>query len=452
MTITEAKPSTTPSNNNQAIATSVSKTNNVVINSLHRTIRQHTKNKEYNAQTDGLDFLQVKNGLMISYMIDLTLLLRCRLDGNSQQQKRADGDTSSSEEEKEEQHEDLANTQQQQQCLERLLEMKTALEKIRPLEKRMRYQIDKLLALATLGASTFAAVGREQEEEEQVHLEEGDDEGKAGHDGDEGKSDPLSFKPDLQGMMKMFDEDDNEQNDNDSDIESDDSIYEKQSSKPKIALEKDDTPAPGAYQPPRLNSVPFELDNEAALAKQERQAKKQHDRQSRSELTQLLRSQYTDAPDEEDVRGGTLLGKQSEKSRKLAAQDADIQEFEETQMIRLTMGRKEKRARKANMREEMSNLGAIAGGFGSVVGSIGEAFGRGGKEEDGEGDGDFKMKGMRKRKVEILDQEMKMGSTQRRSKKKGATNTYQKSLYEGGGGGGRRDSGGGKSGKKNYRS
>ena len=44
--------------------------------------------------------------------------------------------------------------QSRQECVERLVEMKAALEKIRPLEKKLRYQIDKLLALSTLGAGT----------------------------------------------------------------------------------------------------------------------------------------------------------------------------------------------------------------------------------------------------------------------------------------------------------
>ena len=90
--------------------------------------------------------------------------------------------------------------------------MKVALERMRPLERKMRYQIDKLLALSTLGAmggagsaGTFASVGREVEEKEKA-----DDEVmetiKKGATGDGG--DPLSFKPDLQGMMKMFEEED----------------------------------------------------------------------------------------------------------------------------------------------------------------------------------------------------------------------------------------------------
>lgn len=78
------------------------------------------------------------------------------------------------------------------------------LEKMRPLEKRMRYQIDKLLALSNLNAGVFAAV-----REEEVEKDSGDDDN-AGNVEEKvlDESDPLSFKPDLQGMMSMFEDDD----------------------------------------------------------------------------------------------------------------------------------------------------------------------------------------------------------------------------------------------------
>lgn len=258
-----------------------------------------------------------------------------------------------------------------------------------------------------------------------------------------------------------------QQNDNDtksdnsdgSDVSEDE---ETSSFKPKIALEEDDDDAntEGIYQPPRHQAVPFELDNERALLKAERLLQKQRDRLSRSELTQVIKSQFTDAPEEEDVRGGALLGKQSEASRKLAQQDAAQQELEESHMIRFTVGKKEKKLRTKMRRDELSNLNVISGGFGTVGAGIDDAFGNDNDDsgddmlsgvkrkksrksssdrytpQDG-GEGSYKMKGMRKRKVEVLNDG---GSSSKRGgsgkKKKGATNTYQKSLYGGSGGGG----------------
>ncbi|KAL9190060.1 hypothetical protein ACHAXT_007271 [Thalassiosira profunda] len=436
----------------KGLEAALSKTSNVAVASLRRAIRQHAQNEGYDARTDGLDFLQAKNGLMLSYLIDLTVLLRCRMQrpsaGNDDGGGDSDGDDSDGDGSTQKQSQ---QRQEADECLARLLETKTALEKLRPLEKKMRYQIDKLLALATLGAGTFAGAGREEEEEEEGDIggkKGGMDSAGDGEEREEGKaaSDPLSFKPDLSGMMQMFQEDGEEANgeENDSDAESDIGDDDDKPSRPQIALEKDDAPPAGVYQPPRLHSVPFELDNEAQAAKERRLLQKQLDKQSRSELTAVVRSQFTDAPEVEDARGGAMLGKQSAASRRIAARDADIQEFEETQMLRLTMGKSEKKARKKMMREELSNLGAIAGGLGGVGGDVDEAFGGGGFGGGGAGEEDeggrFKTKGMRKRRVERLDYAPQGGEGKRRSKMKGGGNAYQKSLYgrDGGGGSGKK--------------
>lgn len=167
----------------QQLVSSLSKTNNVVSTTLHQSISNHTTNNKYSAESDGLDYLQVKNGIMLSYLIDLTMLLKYRLEGSSS------GSGSNTD-------------QAQKECLTRLLEMRTVLIKIRPLEKKLRYQIDKLLALSTLGAGMFAARDEEQDDDEKKEQHE-----ESTTEQLNTSTDPLSFKPDLQGMMKMFEED-----------------------------------------------------------------------------------------------------------------------------------------------------------------------------------------------------------------------------------------------------
>ena len=79
---------------NEALLNPLTKTNTIVKTSLHRAIRNHKNSKEYDSQTGGLDFLQAKNGLLLSYLIDLTMLLklRCRTasskshDGNDSEE------------------------------------------------------------------------------------------------------------------------------------------------------------------------------------------------------------------------------------------------------------------------------------------------------------------------------------------------------------------------------
>ena len=395
------------SEDKDALLNSLAKTNTIVKTSLHRAIRNHKNSKEYDSQTSGLDFLQAKNGLLLSYLIDLTMLLKLRCG------KSKSGDDDESEDDPSTE----TTIQSRQECVERLVEMKAALEKMRPLEKKMRYQIDKLLALSTLGAGTFAAEGREKEVED------------ANANANDG-ADPLSFKPDLSSMMKSFEDNNaNETSGNGEDggSDNDDDI----STEGKIDLEVDDADAQSSnvYKAPRLQSVPFALENEQKLAQMENQRNKNRDRMQRSELAEVVRAQFTDAPEEEDIRGGAMLGKQREVSRKLAARDADIQEFEETQMIRLTMGKKEKKERKKMMREEMSNLGALSE-FGNISAGVDDAFG--GADEGGrsQGSGSYKMKGMRKRKVEVFDDTRPSSTKKKASKKKSKqSNQFQNALY-----------------------
>ncbi len=394
------------SEDKDALLNALAKTNTIVKTSLHRAIRNHKNSKEYDSQTDGLDFLQAKNGLLLSYLIDLTMLLKLRC-GKSKSGEDKDSEDGPSTE---------TTIQSRQECVERLVEMKAALEKMRPLEKKLRYQIDKLLALSTLGAGTFAAEGREKEIEDDNANEMS------------GGADPLSFKPDLSSMMKSFEDNNaNETSGNGEDGGSDDD--DDSSTGGKIDLEADDADAQSSnvYKAPRLQSVPFELENEQKLAQMEKQRNKNRDRMQRSELAEVVRAQFTDAPEEEDIRGGAMLGKQREVSRKLAARDADIQEFEETQMIRLTMGKKEKKERKKMMREEMSNLGALSE-CGNISAGVDDAFG--GDDEGGrsQGSGSYKMKGMRKRKVEVFEdtRPSKKKSSKKKSKQ---SNQFQNALY-----------------------
>ena len=85
-----SKSSSGSKNNSSPLLAAVSRTNSVASTSLHRTIHQHVNTDEYDAKTEGLDFLQVKNGLMISYLIDLTMILRSRCRRRKQQERTQD--------------------------------------------------------------------------------------------------------------------------------------------------------------------------------------------------------------------------------------------------------------------------------------------------------------------------------------------------------------------------
>ena len=132
------------------------------------------------------------------------------------------------------------------------------------------------------------------------------------------------------------------------------------SKKKKKAHDEDDDEEEdddGVYRAPRLTAVPYTHDKRDVQAERER---RQRRKMRASELAQTLRAQYGEAPEQEDTRGGAELGHQREASRRLAEREKEKARYEEDNMVRLVTSRKEKKERKRMMREENSNLAAIA--------------------------------------------------------------------------------------------
>ena len=275
---------------------SSSSDNNVILQGLTETLQRTEASllPAIAAQQDvaaGLDFLQVKNSMVLSYLIELTHDLRQRLLQNN---NNNDGPSSSS-----------------SSSRQRLEFSTTILDKSRGLDKKLRYQIDKLLAAGST-ASTFAT-GNENEQE-----------------------DPLQFRPDLQAMDDDDDQaedssDDSEAEDNsdsDDDEEEDEELAaarmtvnksrgnkKKKTSRQQDGDEEEEEDTPGVYRAPRLTAVPYTHDKKDMQAERER---RQRRKMRASELADTLRAQYGEAPEQEDVHGGAELGRQREAARRMA--------------------------------------------------------------------------------------------------------------------------------------
>lgn len=161
-------------------------------------------------RSNGLSFLDMKCHLVLDYLINLTYSMILKLSGKS-----------------------LVD----QPCIERLVELRTVLEKIRPINKKLSYQIDKLIKMASMSEG--------------------------------GSSNPLSFKPNLDNLVNKDEEDD----------DSDGGDNDKQSK--------------GVYMPPRVTAVPYE--EEDKLKKKQDKARQ---RSLNNALLQDLRDEYSEAPEE----------------------------------------------------------------------------------------------------------------------------------------------------------
>lgn len=395
--------------------------------SLLPTVEEHFSSDEFQA-SQGLDFLDVKNSLLLSYLIELTHDLRNRLMGKKQQQESSSI------------------------SLERLNMMKTVIDKSRGLDKKLRYQIDKLLAAGST-ASTFAAGSENAITEEdplqfRPDLEAMDDDENANNKRGGGGDDDDDDSSSAEGGQGNDGEDSGEEDDDDDDLAAARMTVAKsrdvKSSKKKTrntaniddVEDDDDKAGDGVYRAPRLTSVPYTHDKQDNEVERER---RQRRKMRASELAQTLRAQYGEAPEQEDTRGGAELGRQREAARRMAERDKEKARFEEDNMVRLVTTRMEKKERNRLMREENSNLGAIAD-TGNLVRE--SQFGEKRRpREQSEDAFESKRHANGKRKKQLIDTDGKLLNGKGR-KSVDAKNSLQAALFGGG------NAKGGKKGKK----
>jgi len=436
----------------QKLQSGLLETNQKVEASLLTSIEDYLAKHHSKTTEAGLDFLSVKNSLLLTYLIELVVYVKAKLNSDPP----APGN------------------------LRRLNEMKVALDKTRNLDKKLRYQIDKLLQ--SENAATFATVNHNNaKDEDEV------DASKSGND------DPLQYRPDPKAFQ-VGDEEDASDNDNqnssdgdenDSGEEEDEDVDDelkaarqtvasargedkKKKGKSKRDNDDDDNgnkdTSNALYKAPRHTAMPYMLDKEDKEAQRQ---KRELRRMRTSELAQSLRHQYSEQPEQEDFHGGTEYGKQAQAAKRFAEREAEKTRYEEETMSRLVVTRKEKKERKRIMRLEGSNLNGIAD-LGNLVRDASRVVdAHGGKNNDDDDDRDYKRggrserggKGDRgggggegsfdterhasgKRKKELLDSDGRKQQMRGKRKIGGPKNSFQSALYGGG-----RD-GGGKSKKK----
>lgn len=154
--------------------------NVVQVNQLVDKMLERVKKGEISTDK-GLSFLEMKYHMLLSYLINLTYIVLRKCSG-----ERIEGDPS----------------------IDRLIEIRTVLEKIRPIDNKLKYQIDKLVKTAVTGTTN--------------------------------SDDPINFKPNPDALMGNADESDEE-------LDS-----EQKTEEPGIKSKKS-----GVYVPPKLASVHY---------------------------------------------------------------------------------------------------------------------------------------------------------------------------------------------------
>eukprot|EP01083_Nonionella_stella_P070569 188898_1 len=389
----------------------IEETSKKVSSGVQLTINNHVNNEKFDHQKEGLDFLETKNSLLLSYMIDLTQLM-CLKSAKERDATKIE------------------------QCLHRLREMRTVLEKVKPLEKKMRYQLDKLLAISA-SSSSFAAAA-----ESSPNIEEGEKmESKMAME-----SDPLAFRPNpdfMDGKDEGADSDDTDNENEGADSNSDDEDLLAARMAFKSGRDKEDEKN-NVYKAPRLAAVPF-TEETTQSEKEERVMKRQRDRMRKSELLSTVKSSFGDAPEEDDFVGGANLGKQRESSQRFADKEAERTKYEEETMVRLATSRNEKKMKKRMIREELSNLNSISD-LGNLATGVSVAFGENRSSKSSKDPFEVEGKGSNRhvngKRRRITDEFGGDGGAKRESRRNTVPkSSLQRELYGGGkSGGGKRRS------------
>ncbi|XP_048029926.1 neuroguidin [Megalobrama amblycephala] len=220
----------------------------------------------------GLSFLDLRYHMLLFYLQDITHLISLKTEGESLKDNSA---------------------------IHRLVTIRTVLEKMRPLDQKLKYQIDKLVRTAVTGSLS--------------------------------ENDPLHFRPNPQNMVSKLSESEN----------SDDEGEEGKTKEPSGSRR---------YVPPRIAPMHYDGDMTETDREKER-VNKQKRAALRSSVIQELRQQYSDAPEEISDRRDFQTERQSreEQYRK---------NYEESMMVRLSMTREQKLRKRGmmGMASQLSNI------------------------------------------------------------------------------------------------
>ena len=265
------------------------------------------------ATADGVSFLEAKHTLLIHYAASIIFYLLLKAEGRPVRDHPV---------------------------IKRLVEVRLCLEKVRPIDKRLQYQIEKLLA-----AAQRAVVN-------------------GGGEGDGGREDEklISHGPRPEALVSSQQERRQQQQDGGG---------------------GEGDGGDGVYRPPRLNPVSMDME-ESKERRQRRKESAAARRASRSTLVQELAAEITGGPEEKGV--GTMpLGMDTVAALRTRQKMAAREAIEEDLMVRVPLGREERKQLKAQRRAGLSGkalLDDFADDVADLIGAGNGAGGGGGGVED----------------------------------------------------------------------
>ncbi|XP_070709142.1 neuroguidin [Pempheris klunzingeri] len=261
-----------------------------------RELLTQVKDGAFNT-SKGLSFLDLRYHLLLFYLQDLTHLIAIKTEGGKIKDSEA---------------------------LNRVVTIRTVLEKMRPLDHKLKYQIDKLLRTAVTGSLA--------------------------------ENDPLQLRPNPDNLISKLGESEESEDEAENETASDKKAAHSSGRK---------------YVPPKIAAVHYDGDMTEA-DKKKAQAERQRRAALRSSVIQELRQQYSDAPEE-------VRDRRDFQSERESREELHRKNYEESMMVRLNMPKSQKNSKKRGMLSmsaqlsgitHFSDITALTGGEGGQDGDI----------------------------------------------------------------------------------
>ncbi|KAJ1654550.1 hypothetical protein IWQ61_005541 [Dispira simplex] len=255
------------------------------LDSIHGQVKK-LRSREDLDTSHGISLLEVKYQLLLEYLTQLFYVVYLKVGGCS-----------------------IAN----HDVIQELIRNRVLLERMKPVEQKLKYQIDKVIRAATL------------DHPEQAYK----DATRASTAG----ADPLQFKPNLDNMVAVAGNEDHSE------------IME--------------GPTDSVYRAPKLAPVHYDEDPDLA-SRRTKYEERLRERAARSTLVKELMAEYDHRPEQAAVHGNSGIG----GTESLRRRQEERAKYEEDNFVRLSLTRRErqelKKARFTRLDDEFKNLNDFA--------------------------------------------------------------------------------------------
>ncbi|KAM9961465.1 hypothetical protein ACTFIR_004316 [Dictyostelium discoideum] len=240
----------------------------------------------------GISFLETKYQLLLSYCLNITYFLMLKSSGVSIKDHPV---------------------------IDQLIKCRTMIEKIQPLDKKLKYQIDKLLKSANTGTLVGSS-----------------------------KDDPLQHRPNLSSMGG--DDDDDEDEDGEQGL---DNEYDDENS--RIAQRA------GVYQAPKLYGAKGGvIDQEDAIAKKKSKEIRDKQKSIKGKMAKEIEEIYGDKPEEEEDYLDGSGGSSNRYGDDEEDDERALKNYEESNYTRVMLSKKEQKAMKSKQKKLSDGLNDLA--------------------------------------------------------------------------------------------